>query len=170
MSLFGGKKKKLFVSCARNGEGELKKEVEELFGGREERRWEVKEEKGKKGVVELDWRGREGEGGEREEEEFRRSSYKLVYTSFLSSRVLLFLSSFSFLNSKHFYLQIKQLYPSLLLPLLPPHSSFSFHTTGENQHFTNTLYASQLSKDAVCDASREVNAGKRPSVDLKDAK
>jgi putative N6-adenine-specific DNA methylase len=90
--------------------------------------------------------------------------YKINYLSRIAGRVLYPLADFVCRTKETLYDQIKKIPFDLILSL---NKTFAIDVNGQNPGFTNTFFAAQVTKDAICDAFRE-KQGQRPSVSVKD--
>ncbi len=90
--------------------------------------------------------------------------YTVNYASRLAGRVLKPIHSFRFYSAEEFYEQAFQIDWTAWHDV---EKTFVIHSTGRSRTFRNTLYASQLLKDAICDCMRECH-DKRPSIDTKN--
>lgn len=90
--------------------------------------------------------------------------YKINYLSRIAGRVLYPIASFICKTKETLYEEIKKLPLESFLSL---NKTFAIDVNGQNPAFTNTFFAAQVTKDAICDAFRE-KTGQRPSVSVKD--
>ena len=84
------------------------------------------------------------------------------YKSRLASRILLPLASFVCASPKDLY---RETAAFDFAPFFATAHTLFVNVTGTNRAFSNSLYAAQVVKDAICDRLREARAGWRPSVD-----
>ncbi|MCB1135908.1 MAG: 50S rRNA methyltransferase, partial [Chlamydiia bacterium] len=90
--------------------------------------------------------------------------YRANYGSRVASRVLLPLKSFRCRDAKELYAQAQTLD---WVRYLRPDMTFAIDAHAvKNPAFTNSLYAAQVLKDALCDQLRD-RFGERPSVNTK---
>lgn len=89
--------------------------------------------------------------------------YKINYLSRIGGRVLFPLASFPCKNKAMLYDAVRKIN---FQGILSPEKSFAIDVNGKNPSFDNTFYATQVTKDAICDTFRD-RAGKRPSIDTK---
>lgn len=90
--------------------------------------------------------------------------YKINYLSRIAGRVLYPLASFACRTKDTLYEQVKNI---SFDSILSAKKTFAIDVNGQNQAFSNTFYAAQVTKDAICDAFRD-KTGQRPSVSVKD--
>ncbi len=96
----------------------------------------------------------------------KETLYRIVYTSRLVQRVLAPLLSFQCHSEKYLY---SQAYHSLdWTKLFSLQHTFSIHTNVSNSNITNSLYAGQILKDAICDRFRDKYQA-RPDFTTKEA-
>lgn len=86
--------------------------------------------------------------------------YRINYCSRLASRVLLPLKRFRCYNAKSLY---KDIYSIDWGPYIPEGKTFAIDANVTHNQLRNSLFASQVVKDAICDQFRE-KTGKRPNV------
>ncbi len=83
----------------------------------------------------------------------KETLYRIVYKSRLVQRVLAPLLSFQCHSEKYLY---SQAYHNLeWTRLFSLQHTFSIHTNVSNSHISNSLYAGQVLKDAICDQFRD---------------
>lgn len=92
-----------------------------------------------------------------------KAVYEINFLSRIAGRVLLPLATFSCRDAKDLYDKAKEID---WLKYLSKEKSFAIDVSGKHRAFTNTLYAAQVLKDALCDFCRD-KTGERPSVHLK---
>ena len=90
--------------------------------------------------------------------------YKINYRSRLASRVLLPLVRFKCYDRKTLYKYADSIN---WLDYIPPGKTFAIDANVSHRMLTNSLFAAQVVKDAICDQFRE-RTGQRPNVDVKD--
>lgn len=86
------------------------------------------------------------------------------YLSRVATRVLWPLIRFSCRNKEDLYYSIKR-FP--WHDWIPPHKTFAIDPNVHHSAFPNSLYAAQVTKDAICDAIK-TRLNKRPSVELQN--
>lgn len=83
----------------------------------------------------------------------KQTLYRLVYESRLAQRILAPLLSFQCHSEKYLYnTAFHNLDWTVLFSL---QNTFSIHANVSNSHITNSLYAGQVLKDAICDRFRD---------------
>lgn len=97
------------------------------------------------------------------EEASPEAVYVCNYTSRLATRVLRPLLNFKCRHKEDLYQAVKNID---WLPYFKNGETLAVDTAGEHPLLTHTLFASQVVKDAICDALVE-KTGERPSVNLK---
>jgi len=95
----------------------------------------------------------------------KETLYKIVYTSRLLQRVLAPLISFQCHSEKYLYNQAFQNVD--WTGLIKLEQNFSIITNVSNSHISNSLYAGQVLKDAICDQFK-AKYGRRPDFKPKD--
>lgn len=90
--------------------------------------------------------------------------YKINYSSRLAMRVLSPLTRFRCFDQRSLYRGVSQVD---WLELIPRHKTFAIDANVSHKNLRNSLFASQVAKDAICDQYRE-RTGIRPSVSPKD--
>lgn len=90
--------------------------------------------------------------------------YKINYASRLANRVLLPLKRFKCYDKRSIYRHVSEIDWSLFFKR---DSTFSIDANVNHREIRNSLFASQVVKDAICDQLRE-SKGWRPTVDLKE--
>jgi putative N6-adenine-specific DNA methylase len=96
----------------------------------------------------------------------RQTLYRVVYTSRLIQRVLAPLISFQCHSEKYLY---NQAFANLdWTSLFSVTDTFAIITNVSNSNITNSLYAGQILKDAICDQFREKYQA-RPDFSAKEA-
>ena len=90
--------------------------------------------------------------------------YKINYCSRIASRVLMPLKQFKCFNAKTLYDDMRTIDWA---QYIPKGKTFAIDANVTHPRLRNSLYASQVVKDAICDQFRAVT-GERPSVRPKD--
>lgn len=92
------------------------------------------------------------------------SIYRINYNSRLASRVLLPLARFRCFNRDNLYKGAAEID---WLAHIPKGATFAIDANVEHRELRNSLFASQVVKDAICDQFRK-HTGNRPSIDPRD--
>ncbi|MCE5316414.1 MAG: THUMP domain-containing protein [Parachlamydia sp.] len=87
--------------------------------------------------------------------------YRINYCSRLGGRVLMPLSRFRCPHRDGLYRGIAELD---WMPLIPDNKTFAIDANVTHKELRNSLYAAQVTKDAICDQLRD-QRGRRPNID-----
>jgi 23S rRNA (guanine2445-N2)-methyltransferase len=93
-----------------------------------------------------------------------KAMYRINYCSRLGMRVLLPLARFRCLDQRSLYKGVSAVD---WLELIPKHRTFAIDANVTHRNLRNSLFASQVAKDAICDQYRE-RTGVRPNVSPKN--
>lgn len=92
-----------------------------------------------------------------------KNMYDINYMSRIAGRVLYPITSFSCYDKEDLYAKAKKIDWS---KFLTNDKTFAIDVNGKHRAFSNTLFAAQVLKDALCDQFRD-KTGKRPNVQLQ---